>query len=102
MFLGKKDRLDIWYHTSFGDGNVGKQFVQLLVTAHSKGNVAGSDSDPVVGTSGVTRQLQDLSGEVFKYSSQVDRSALANTLCIFAFVKTTVYSSHRKYNACSE
>ena len=101
-FLGKKDRLDIWYHTSFCDGNVGKRFVQLLVTTHSKDDVAGSDSDPVVGTSGITRQLQDLSGEIFKCSSQVEGSALPNMLCIFAFAKTTVDMSHRKYNARSE
>ncbi|CAH3169055.1 unnamed protein product, partial [Porites lobata] len=69
-------------NTSLCDGDAGEQLVQLFIVADSKLKMTGNYSGLLVVTSGVTRQLEDLSAQILEHCSQVDWSTSANTLSI--------------------
>ena len=100
-FLGQKYSLDVGQNTSLCNCDTGEQFVQLLVVAHSQLKMTGDDSRLLVVTSSVARQLEDLSAEIFKNSSQVDWSTGANALSIVAFAKKTVDTTNWELKPCS-
>lgn len=59
--------------TTLGDGDVTEQLVQLLVVTDGELQVTRDDTRLLVVTSGVTSQLEDLSSQVLKDGSEVDR-----------------------------
>ncbi|KAA8587053.1 hypothetical protein FQN60_000889, partial [Etheostoma spectabile] len=62
--LGQQDGLDVGQDTALGNGHTAKQFVQLLIVAHSQLEVTRDDTSLLVVSGGVASQLQDLSGEI--------------------------------------
>ena len=52
--------------------------------------VTGDDTGLLVVASGVTGQLEDLSGEVLENGGEVDRSTGTNTLSVVALAQETV------------
>jgi hypothetical protein len=54
--------VNIGQNTTLCDSNVSEKFVQLLVIANGKLEVAGNDAGLFVVTSGVTSQFEDLCG----------------------------------------
>jgi hypothetical protein len=63
--------VDIRQHTTSGDGHPSEQFVEFLVVAYSKLQVARNDTLSFVVTSSVASKLKDLSAKVFKYGGHV-------------------------------
>lgn len=59
--------------TTLGDGDVTEQLVQLLVVTDGELQVTRDDTRLLVVTSGVASQLEDLSSQVLKDGSEVDR-----------------------------
>ena len=59
--------------TTLGDGDVTEQLVQLLIVTDGELQVTRDDTRLLVVTSGVASQLEDLSSQVLKDGSEVDR-----------------------------
>ena len=91
--LGEKNSLDVGKDTTLGDGYSGQKLVQLLVVPDGQLQMSGDDSGLLVVSGGVTCQLENLSGEVLKYGSQVDWGTGTDTLGIVAFAEKTVDTS---------
>ena len=89
-FLGQKNGLDVRQNTSLGDGHTGQKLVQLLVVADGQLQVTGDDPGLLVVTSGVSCQLENLSGQVFHNGSQVHGSSGTDALAIVALAKQAV------------
>lgn len=88
--LGQQDCLDVWQNTSLGDGDSGQELVQLLVITDGQLQVTWDDSGLLVVTSGVSSQLEDLSGQVLHDGSQVDWSSGTNALSVVALAEKTM------------
>ena len=92
--LGEKDGLDVGEDTTLGDGDTREKLVQLLVITDGELEMSGDDSGLLVVTGSVASQLEDLSSEVLKDSSQVDGSTSTHALSIVAFAQETVDTSN--------
>ena len=92
--LGEEDGLDVGEDTALGNGDTAQQLVQLLVIPDGQLQVAGDDPGLLVVTGSVASQLEDLSSEVLKDSSQVDGSTSTHALSIVAFAQETVDTSN--------
>ncbi|XP_014237177.2 uncharacterized protein LOC106659257 [Trichogramma pretiosum] len=90
----RKYGLDVWQDTTLGDGDSGQEFVQFFVIADGQLEMSGDDPGLLVVTSGITCQLEDLSGQVFHDGSQVDWSSSTNSLGVVAFAEQTMNSAH--------
>ena len=88
--LGQEHSLDVWQHTSLGNGDPRQKLVQLLVIADGQLKVTGNDPRLFVVTSSIASQLEDLSSQVFHDSSQVDGSSGTHSLGIVALTEQTV------------
>ena len=99
--FGQEYCLDVRKNASLCDGDTGEQFVQLFVITDSKLKVTRNDSCFLVVTSSIACQLEDLSAQIFKHSSQVHWSTGANTLSVVAFTEKTVDSTDRELKPCS-
>ena len=67
--------MDVGKDTTRSDGDISKQLVQLLVILDGEGEVTGHNASLLVVASGIASELQDLSAEVLKDGSEVDRGA---------------------------
>jgi hypothetical protein len=88
--LGQQDCLDVGQDTSLGDGDSGQELVQLLVVADGQLQVTWDDSGLLVVTSGVSSQLEDLSGQVLHDGSQVDWSSGTDALGVVSLAQKTM------------
>src|SRR5690242_13033780 len=88
--LGQEGVVDVGEDTTLGDGDVSEQLVQLLVVADGELQVAGNDTGLLVVASGVTGQLEDLSGQVLEDGSEVDGGTSTDTLGIVTLAEVTV------------
>ena len=64
LLLGEENGVDVRKHTSRGDGDSTHEFIELLVVADGKLDVARDDAALLIITSGISGQLKDLSAEV--------------------------------------
>ena len=71
--------MDIGENATLSYGHIFKEFVELLVIANSKLNVAGNNSSFLVVGSCVSGKLKNLSSEVFQNGSEVDWCSGANS-----------------------
>ena len=94
--LGQKDGLDVWQNTTLGNGDTGEKLVQLFVIADSQLEMTRDDSALLVVTGGVTRQLEDLSCQVFHDGGQVDGCTSSDTFSVVSFPQETMDSSYRE------
>ena len=92
--LGEKDGLDVGQDTTLGDGDSREKFVQLLVITDGELEMSWDDSGLLVVTGSVASQLEDLSSEVLKDSSQVDGGTSTHALSVVAFAQETVDTSN--------
>ena len=67
--LGQKDGLDVGQDSTLGDGDTGKQLVQLLVVPDGQLEMTGDDPGLLVVTGSVASQLEDLSSFCLSLSS---------------------------------
>jgi hypothetical protein len=82
--------VNVGENTTLGDGDVPEKLVQLLVVADGELEMTGNDTGLLVVTSGVSSQLENLSRQVLKNSSEVDGSTSTDTLSVVALAKKTV------------
>ena len=94
--LGEEDSLDVGEDTTLGNGDSGEKLVQFLVVADGELQVTGDDTGLLVVASGVTGQLEDLSGQVFHDGGQVHGSTGTDTLGVVTLAEQTVDTTDRE------
>jgi hypothetical protein len=77
--LWEKDSVDVWQHTSSGNGDTSQKLVELLVVLDGKGDVTRNDTALLVVTGSVSGKLEDLGTEVLEDGSEVDWGAGTHT-----------------------
>ena len=82
--------MDVGKHTTLGNGDVTQQLVQLLIVPDGELEMAGDDTGLLVVAGSVTGQLENLSSEVLKDSSEVDGGTGTDTLGVVALAEKTV------------
>ena len=100
--LGQEDSLDVGQDSTLGDGDSGKQLVQLLVVPDGELEMTGDDPGLLVVTGSVASQLEDLSSEVLHDGSQVDGSSSTNTASVVSLPEKTVDPSNRELESSSD
>ena len=88
--------MDVGKDTTLSDGDSREKLVQLLVITDGKLQMSWDDSGLLVVTGSIASQLEDLSSEVLKDGSQVDRSTSPHSLGIVSFAKESVDPAHRE------
>ena len=91
--LGEKNSVDVGENTSLGDGGAVKKLVQLLVVADGQLDVAGDDAGLLVVTSGVSGQLENLSGQVLDDGGEVDGGASSDAASVASLLQEAVDAS---------
>jgi hypothetical protein len=71
--------VDVWQHTSSGDGDTSQKLVELLVVLDGKGDVTRNDTALLVVAGGISGKLEDLGTEVLEDGSEVDWGTGAHT-----------------------
>lgn len=64
--------MNVWEDTTLCDCDVSQKLVQLLIVADGELEVTWDDTGLLVVASGVSGQLEDLSGEVLEDGSEVN------------------------------
>ena len=77
-------------NTTLGDDDVAEQTAQFFVVSDGELKVTRHDTVLLVITGGVTSQLENLSSEILKDGSEVDRSTSTDTLSVVALLQETV------------
>ena len=80
FFGWDKGNVDVWEDTTGSDSSVSHKFGELLVVSDSKLDVSWDDSASFVISGGVTCELEDLGGEVFKDGGEIDWGTGSNSL----------------------
>ena len=86
--------MNVWENTSSGDGGILHESSELLVVSDSELNVSWDDSALLVVLSGVTGELEDLSGEVLKDGSEVHGGTGSDSLGVSALLHESGDSSN--------
>ena len=94
--LGEEDGLDVGNHSALRDGDVGQQFVELLVVPDGELKVPRDDPGLLVVPGSVPGELEDLGSEVLHDGPKVDRSSGPNQPRVTTLAKKTVDPSHGK------
>ena len=81
--------MNVGEDTTSSDGGVAEELVELVVVADSQLDVAGNDTGLLVVLSGVTGELEDLSGEVLKDGSEVHGGTSTDALGVSASLEET-------------
>ena len=85
--------MDVWEDSTGSDGGVSHESGEFLVVSDSKLDVSWDDSGSLVVSGGVTGELEDLSGEVFEDSSEIDWGSSSNSLCVSSLSEVSGDSS---------
>ena len=85
--------MDVGKNTSLGDGGAVEKLVQLLVVADGKLDVTGDDAGLLVVTSGVSGQLENLSGQVLDDGGEVDGGASSDAASVASLLQEAVNAS---------
>ena len=85
--LGEQHLVDAGKHTTVGNGHTTEQLAEFLVVADGQLDVAGHNTGLLVVTSGVSRKLQHLSGQVLQDSCQIDWCTSSDTLGILSLLE---------------
>ena len=88
--------VDVGEDTTRGDRDLSEELVELLVVSDSELNVSWDDSLLLPLLGGVTGQLEDLSDEVLKDGSKIDRGASTDSLGVTAVLQKTTNSTNRE------
>lgn len=94
--LGQENCLDVGEDTTLSDGDSREKLVQLLVVPDGELKMTGDDTRLLVVTSSVSCQLENLSGEVFHDSSQVDGSTSTDTLGVVSLAEEPMDTADRE------
>jgi len=92
-FLGEKDGLDVREDTTLGNGDATEELVQLFVVSDGELEMSRDDSGLLVVSGGVSGQLENFSGQVFKDGGEVDWCASSDSLGVVALSEHSVDST---------
>jgi hypothetical protein len=84
---GDEEDVDVGEDTTGSNSCVAEELVELVVVADSQLDVAGNDTGLLVILSGVTSELEDLSGEVLKDGSEVHGGTSTDALSVTTSLK---------------
>ena len=93
--------MDVWKDSTSGDGGVSHESGEFLVVSDSKLDVSWDDSASSVVSGGVTCELEDLGGEVFKDSGEIDWGTGSNSLGVSSNSKMSGDSSYWELKSSS-
>lgn len=65
--------MNVGQNTTLCNGDVTEKLVQFLIVSDGELKMTGNDTGLLVVAGGITSQFQDLSGQVFKDCSEVNR-----------------------------
>ena len=85
---------DVWSDTTLGELGGSEQLVELLIVADCKLDVSWSDLLLLVLISALTRQIEDLHGEVLKSGCQEDSTAWSNSSGVSALSELSVAAAN--------
>lgn len=85
--------------TTRGNGNTAKQLVELLIVTDGELNVTRDDTGLLVITSGVSGELENLSGKVLHHSGHVDWGTGTDTVGVTALAKETMNTTNWELEA---
>lgn len=88
--------MDIRKHTTGGNSNSAKQFVELLIVSDGELDVPRDDTRLLVITGGVPGQLEHLGGQVLHDSGHVDGSAGTDAIGVSALLEKPVDTTDRE------
>ncbi len=92
--LGEENSVDVGENTSLRDGGAVKKLVQLLIVADGQLDVAGDDAGLLVVASGVSSQLENLSGQVLNDGGEVHGGASSDAASIATLLQEAVDASN--------
>ena len=84
-----KGGVDEWEDTSVSDRGGGHELVKLLVVPDGEKDESGGDSRSLVILSGVSGELEELSGEVLEDGGQVDWCTGSDSLGVSALTEVS-------------
>ena len=85
--------MDIWEDSTGSDGGVSHESGKLFVVSDGELDVSWDNSASFVVSGGVTGELEDLSGEVFEDSSEIDWGSSSNSLGVSSLSEVSGDSS---------
>ena len=91
--------MNVGQNTTLGDGDVAKEFVQLLIVADGELKMTGDDTGLLVVAGSVASQLENLGSQVLENGSQVDGSTSTDALRVVAFAEETVNTTNGESEA---
>ena len=86
---GEEESVDVGEDTTSSNGSVGHKLVELLIVSDGELDVSGHNSGLLVVLSGVSSELENLSGEVLKNCSEVHGGTSTDALCETTSLKET-------------
>lgn len=96
MCEGQHTLVNVRQDTTLSNGDVAKEFVQLLVIADSKLEMTRNYTSLLVVSGGVTSQLEDFSGEVLQNSGKVDRGTYVKSILVPTIHFRGMHYQHRR------
>lgn len=91
-----EDGVDVGNNTAVGDGDIGQEFVELLIVADGQHDMARDDADTLVIAGSVASKLENFGGQIFKYGSKIDGGTNTNTLGELTLLELAVESTDRE------
>ena len=86
--------MNVGKNTSLCDGGAMEKLVQLLIIADGQLDVAGDDAGLLVVASGVSGQLENLSGQVLNDGGEVDGGTSSDAASIATLLQEAVNASN--------
>ena len=88
--------MDVVEHTTGGNGDADKEFVELLLVAHGKVHMAGDNASFFVVAGGVAGELENLGAKVLEHGGEVYGRAGADTRGVLALLEEAVHTADGK------
>ena len=92
--LGQEHSLDVGENTTLSNGDSGEKFVQFFVIANGELEMSWDDTSFLVITGSISGQFENLSGQIFHDSGEVNWGSGSNTFSVVSFAEKSVDSSN--------
>lgn len=93
LALGQEHSMNAGLHPAVCNGNVLQELVNVFILPHSERDKPRRDASSLVLPSGVSGDLQDLSGQVFQDRREVHRRSPANARSVLSFAQKPVHAA---------
>ena len=86
--------MDVWQHSTLGNGDRAHELVEFLVVAHGKLKVAWRDASLLVVAGCVAGKLKNLSSQVLKYSGEIHWGTSSDAVTVAAALEVAVHTAN--------